>query len=57
MQLEQVVTKLIKFMKKFQNVRNADEPEFAEEKQTVIDSLKEMAKEAAKGAAAAGLGT
>ncbi len=49
--------KLIKFMKKFQNVRNADEPEFAEEKQTVIDSLKEMAKEAAKGAAAAGLGT
>ena len=37
--------KLIKFMKKFQKERDTDEPEFAEAKTRVIDSLKEMVAE------------
>jgi calcium binding protein 39 len=46
--------KLIKFMKKFQRERDADEPDFAEERQRVIDSLKELATEAKEAVAAAG---
>ena len=38
--------KLIKFMKKFQRDRDAEEPDFVSEKQRVVDSLKELLKEA-----------
>ena len=39
--------KLIKFMKKFQRDRDIEEPDFAEEKARIVDSLKAMAVEAA----------